>query len=66
MTPALLRKGLLLHFGKHVAAVYGNGGKSDALTGDTLVVHQLEGPPEFTTFGAMAAKYAQIRVMTFR
>jgi hypothetical protein len=66
MTPALLDKGLLLHFGKHVAAVYGNGGKSSLLTGDTLVVHQLEGPPEITTFGAMAAKYAQVRVMTFR
>jgi len=66
VTPELVSKGLLLHFGKHVAAVYGDGGKSEALTRDTLVVHQLEGPPEITTFGAMAAKYAQIRVMTFR
>ena len=66
MTPELLKKGLLLHFGKHVAAVYGSVGQSNVLTGETLVVHQLEGPPEITTFRVMAAKYAQIRVMTFK
>ncbi len=64
--PELVKRGLLLHFGKHVAAVYGDGGESAVLTRDTPVVHQLEGPPEITTFGAMAAKYPQIRVMTFR
>jgi hypothetical protein len=66
MTPELLKKGLLLHFGNHVAAIYRNSGHGDVLTGDTLVVHQLEGPAEITTFAVMAAKYAQIRVMTFR
>jgi hypothetical protein len=66
VTPELLKRGLLLHFGKHVAAVYGNRGPSTLLTRETQVVHQLEGPPEITTFGTMAAKYRQIRVMTFR
>jgi len=66
VTPELVRRGLLLHFGKHVAAVYGDRAKSNVLTGETPVVHQLEGPPEITTFGAMAAKYGQIRVMSFR
>jgi hypothetical protein len=66
MTPELLKKGLLLHFGNHMAAVYGNADHSVALTGETLVVHQLEGPPEIIPFAAMAAKYKIIRVMTFR
>jgi hypothetical protein len=66
ITPELLKKGLLLHFGNHVAAVYSKSGHGNVLTGDTLVVHQLEGPPEITTFSVMAAKYAQIRVMTFK
>jgi hypothetical protein len=66
VTPALLKRGLLLHFGNHMAAVYGPSGQDDVLTGDTLVVHQLEGPPEITTFAVMAAKYYRIRVMTFR
>lgn len=66
LNPALLKKGVLLHFGNHVAAIYSNSGHDEVLTGDTLVVHQLEGPPEITTFAVMAAKYKQIRVMTFR
>lgn len=66
VTPELLKRGLLLHFGNHVAAVYGQSGHDCVLTGDTLVVHQLDGPPEVTTFAVMAAKYARIRVMTFR
>ena len=66
VTPELLKRGLLLHFGNHVAAVYGQSGHGGVLTGDTIVVHQLDGPPEITTFAVMAAKYARIRVMTFR
>jgi hypothetical protein len=66
VTPELLRRGLLLHFGRHVAAVYESVGRSNVLTGETLVVHQLEGFPEITTFRVMAAKYSQIRIMTFR
>jgi hypothetical protein len=63
LTPALLKNGLLLHFGKHVAAVYED--HEGALTDQTRVVHQLETYPEITTFGAMARKYRQIRIMTF-
>jgi len=63
-TPDLVGRGLLLHFGKHVAAVFeADGG---ALTKQTRVVHQLETYPEITTFGALAQKYKQIRIMTFR
>jgi hypothetical protein len=63
LTPALLKNGLLLHFGKHVAAVYED--HEGALTEQTRVVHQLETYPEITTFGAMARRYKQIRIMTF-
>jgi hypothetical protein len=63
LTPALLKNGLLLHFGNHVAAVYED--HEGSLTEQTRVVHQLETYPEITTFGAMARKYKQIRVMTF-
>jgi hypothetical protein len=37
-----------------------------ALTAETLVVHPLEGPPEIISFAAMAAKYTQIRGLTFQ
>ena len=63
LTPDLLKNGLLLHFGRHVAAIYEDHG--DVLTEQTRVVHQLETYPEITTFGAMARKYRQIRIMTF-
>lgn len=66
ITAAMLAKGMLLHFGKHVAAVYADAHRAGVLNESTLVVHQLEGYPEITTFGAMAAKYKQIRVMTFK
>jgi hypothetical protein len=66
VTPDLLKKGLLLHFGKHIAAIYADDEHRGVLCGQTLVVHQLEGFPEITTFGAMAAKYKQIRVMMFK
>lgn len=66
VTPDLLNAGLLLHFGKHVAAVYRNGNQRGVLSEDTLIVHQLETYPEITTFGAMARKYKEIRIMTFR
>jgi hypothetical protein len=66
VTSGLLKAGLLLHFGRHVAAVYGDPDGAGVLRADTLVVHQLGGVPEFTTFGALAARCKQIRVMTWR
>jgi hypothetical protein len=63
LTTALLRNGLLLHFGKHIAAVYEDN--EGVLTEQTRVVHQLETYPEVTTFGTMARKYKQILIMTF-
>jgi hypothetical protein len=63
VTPELLRNGLLLHFGKHIAAVYSGVGN---LNRSTPVVHQLEGYPEITTFEVMARKYKIIRIMTFK
>lgn len=64
ITPELVDRGLLLHLGKHVAAVFeADGG---FLTKRTRVVHQLESYPEITTFGALAQKYKQIRIMTFK
>jgi hypothetical protein len=63
---SVLAKGMLLHFGKHVAAVYTDADHTGLLNENTLVVHQLEGYPEITTFGVMAARYRQIRVMTFK
>ena len=62
----LWERGLLLFLGKHVAAVYQEPGKASVLNAKTLIVHQLEGPPEITMFGAIVAKYKRIRVMTFR
>jgi hypothetical protein len=62
----LVKNGLLLHFGKHMAAVYRNDAQQGMLNENTLVVHQLETYPEITTFGAMAAKYKNIRIMTFK
>ena len=62
----LWKRGLLLFLGKHVAAVYDAPGTATVLNANTRIVHQLEGPPEITTFGAIAAKYKKIRVMTFR
>ena len=62
----LWQRGLLLFLGKHVAAVYDEPGKTGVLNTKTQIVHQLEGPPEIITFGAIAAKYKRIRVMTFR
>ena len=64
ITPELIRNGLLLHFGKHVAAVYQD--HQGVLNEKTLVVHQLETYPEITTFGAFAQRYKQIRIMTFK
>ena len=66
VTPELVRNGLLLHFGKHMAAVYRADPRGGVLGENTLVVHQLETYPEITTFGAMAAKYKEIRIMTFK
>jgi hypothetical protein len=66
VTPELIRTGLLLHFGKHVAAVYSDDSHRGVLNERTLVVHQLETYPEITTFGAMAEKYKTIRIMTFK
>jgi hypothetical protein len=63
ITEPVLRRGLLLHLGKHVAAISDGVGP---LTGTTPVVHQLEGYPEITTFLAMARKYPRIRIMTFK
>jgi hypothetical protein len=64
VTDEMVRRGVLLHFGKHIAAVY--RATDGVLQASTPVVHQLEGYPEITTFGAMAAKYPRIRVMMFR
>lgn len=66
VTPDLVKNGLLLHFGKHMAAVYRDDPQRGVLNKDTLVVHQLETYPEITTFGVMAAKYKEIRIMTFK
>jgi len=66
VTPELIRTGLLLHFGKHVAAVYSDDSHRGVLNERTLAVHQLETYPEITTFGAMAEKYKAIRIMTFK
>lgn len=63
-TPDLVERGMLLHFGKHVAAIFDADG--GALTKQTRVVHQLETYPEITTFGALAQKYKHIRIMTFK
>lgn len=64
LTRAMLDAGVLLHFGKHVAAVFEHG--EGVLTERTRVVHQLEDCPRLTTFGEMARRYKRIRVMTFR
>ena len=63
ITADQVARGLLLHFGKHIAAVYEAKG---VLRKDTPVVHQLEGYPEITTLEAMTKKYPNIRIMTFR
>jgi hypothetical protein len=65
ITPELLNRGLLLHFGNHIGAVYADANGRGVLQAETPVVHQLGGCPEITTFGAMAAKYKHIRVMTW-
>jgi len=64
MTPELLANGLLLHFGRHVAAVYQND--DGVLKENTSVAHQLETYPEITTFGLLARRYKEIRIMTFK
>ncbi len=66
MTPDLLKAGLLLHCGRHIVAVYGDPVLRGVLHESTPVVHQLGGVPEITTLGAIAARYRQIRVMTWR
>jgi hypothetical protein len=66
VTHDLVRNGLLLHFGTHMAAVYRADGQNNFLSATTPVVHQLETYPEITTFGVMAAKYKEIRIMTFK
>jgi len=66
VSSGLMKAGLLLHFGRHMAAVYRNDDPRGVLTEETLVVHQLETYPEITTFAAMAAKYKEIRIMTFK
>jgi len=63
---ALLKDGLLLHFGKHIAAIFDNGRAGEVLTEDTPVIHQLETYPEIIPFRVMAAKYRQIRIMKFK
>lgn len=64
ITRELIRNGLLLHFGKHVAAVFEDD--EGVLAEETSVVHQLETYPEITTFATLAQRYQQIRIMTFR
>lgn len=64
LTPELVENGLLLHFGKHVAAVF--EGDQGVLAENTRVVHQLETYPEITTFARLAQRYQQIRIMTFK
>lgn len=61
-TPDLIRAGLVLHFGKHMAAVYDEG----LLCEKTRVVHQLETYPELTTLGALAGRYPRVRVMVLK
>ncbi|HEY3840066.1 MAG TPA: hypothetical protein VGL72_26020 [Bryobacteraceae bacterium] len=63
ITDDLLARGMLLHFGKHIAAIYEGAGQ---LKKTTKVVHQLEGYPEITTFDAMTKKYPRIQIMTFK
>lgn len=60
--PIQVEEGTVLHFGKHVAAVF----RAGTLREETPVVHQLEDVPEITTFGALAARYTRIRIMRLR
>lgn len=63
ITQEQIAEGFLLHFGRHIAAVFSGAG---TLNASTPVVHQLEDYPQITTFGAMAGKYKRIRIMRFK
>ena len=66
ISPDLLKSGLLLFLGKHIAAVFDDGRGSGVLTENTPIIHQLETYPEIIPFSAFAAKYRKIQIMTFK
>lgn len=61
-SPEHVRKGLIMHFGKHAAAICESG----MVTERTRVVHQLEGFPSFTTVGELVRQYPQARLMILK
>ncbi len=48
-----LERGLIVHFGSHVAAVMEDRPPLGVLNAEDIVVHQLEGPPEMLSLGEL-------------
>lgn len=62
---SLIKAGIILHFGNHVAALYEDTPPYGILDKSDLVVHQLEGYPEIIPLGELKQSERKFRVMFF-
>lgn len=62
----VIDSGLLLHFGRHVAALYEDRRPFHVIDKNDLVIHQLEGYPEIIPLGTMKYINRPFDVMVFR